>query len=118
MPDDAEQQVPAVPDTDDERAEREAEQAAEDAVREAAAAQVASQLVLPPGVSPSGDGAEETNEERTSIEEPAKVMRIGTMIKRLLDEVRESPLDEAARARLASIHERSLHELEDGLSPT
>ena len=50
------------------------------------------------------------------VEEPAKVMRIGTMIKQLLDEVRSSPLDDAARERLAEIHERSLHELEDGLS--
>ena len=51
------------------------------------------------------------------VEQPAKVMRIGTMIKQLLEEVRSAPLDEAARARLATIHERSLHELEDGLSP-
>ncbi|MEV7973704.1 bacterial proteasome activator family protein [Cellulomonas sp. NPDC089187] len=51
------------------------------------------------------------------IDQPAKVMRIGTMIKQLLDEVRSAPLDEAARARLAEVHERSLTELEDGLSP-
>ncbi|MCA5894533.1 bacterial proteasome activator family protein [Isoptericola sp. NEAU-Y5] len=51
------------------------------------------------------------------MEEPAKVMRIGSMIKRLLDEVRDAPLDDAARTRLAEIHERSLTELEDGLSP-
>jgi len=51
------------------------------------------------------------------VEQPAKVMRIGTMIKQLLDEVRSAPLDDAARARLAEIHERSLRELEAGLSP-
>ena len=51
------------------------------------------------------------------VEQPAKVMRIGTMIKQLLDEVRSAPLDDAARARLAEIHERSLNELEEGLSP-
>ena len=51
------------------------------------------------------------------IGQPAKVMRIGTMVKQLLDEVRSAPLDDAARGRLAEIHERSLHELEDGLSP-
>ena len=39
------------------------------------------------------------------------------MIKQLLEEVRDSPLDEAGRARLAAVHERSMHELEDGLSP-
>lgn len=51
------------------------------------------------------------------VAQPAKVMRIGTMVKQLLDEVRSAPLDDAARARLAEVHERSLHELEEGLSP-
>ena len=51
------------------------------------------------------------------VDEPAKVMRIGTMMKQLLDEVKSAPLDDAARARLAEIHERSLKELEDGLAP-
>jgi hypothetical protein len=51
------------------------------------------------------------------IGQPAKIMRIGTMIKQLLDEVRSAPLDDAARGRLAEVHERSLRELEDGLSP-
>ncbi|KQN88926.1 bacterial proteasome activator family protein [Arthrobacter sp. Leaf69] len=51
------------------------------------------------------------------VDEPAKVMRIGTMMKQLLDEVRTAPLDDAARARLAGIHERSIKELEDGLAP-
>jgi hypothetical protein len=51
------------------------------------------------------------------VAQPAKVMRIGTMVKQLLDEVRSAPLDEAARTRLAAIHERSVHELEEGLSP-
>ncbi len=57
------------------------------------------------------------DDDSSRIEEPAKVMRIGAMIKRLLDEVRDAPLDDAARTRLAAIHERSLAELEDGLSP-
>ncbi|MET1022043.1 MAG: bacterial proteasome activator family protein [Arthrobacter sp.] len=51
------------------------------------------------------------------VDEPAKVMRIGTMMKQLLDEVKSAPLDEAARVRLAEIHERSIQELEDGLAP-
>ncbi|MCB5293538.1 bacterial proteasome activator family protein [Arthrobacter sp. SO3] len=51
------------------------------------------------------------------VDEPAKVMRIGTMMKQLLDEVKSAPLDEAARVRLAEIHERSIKELEDGLAP-
>lgn len=59
--------------------------------------------------------------ERTNpadlVEEPAKVMRIGSMIKQLLEEVRNAPLDEAGRRRLADIHHRSLEELKDGLAP-
>lgn len=51
------------------------------------------------------------------VDEPAKVMRIGTMIRQLLEEVKGAPLDEAARERLAEIHERSIRELEDGLAP-
>jgi len=51
------------------------------------------------------------------VEQPAKVMRIGTMIKQLLEEVRSAPLDDASRARLREIHERSIIELEQGLAP-
>jgi hypothetical protein len=51
------------------------------------------------------------------VEQPAKVMRIGSMIKQLLEEVRAAPLDEAGRARLKEIHARSIAELEDGLAP-
>ncbi|WP_239651264.1 bacterial proteasome activator family protein, partial [Mycobacterium sp. UM_Kg27] len=51
------------------------------------------------------------------IEQPAKVMRIGTMIKQLLEEVRAAPLDDASRARLRGIHSASIRELEDGLAP-
>lgn len=51
------------------------------------------------------------------VEQPAKVMRIGSMIKQLLDEVRAAPLDEAGRQRLKEIHRRSIVELEDGLAP-
>jgi len=51
------------------------------------------------------------------IEQPAKVMRIGSMIRQLLEEVRASPLDEKSRVRLREIHERSVKELEDGLAP-
>jgi hypothetical protein len=51
------------------------------------------------------------------VEQPAKVMRIGTMIKQLLEEVRAAPLDEASRNRLREIHAKSIRELEDGLAP-
>ena len=51
------------------------------------------------------------------IEQPAKVMRIGSMIKQLLEEVRQAPLDEASRGRLREIYEESVRELSSGLSP-
>ena len=51
------------------------------------------------------------------VEQPAKVMRIGTMIKQLLEEVRAAPLDDASRNRLREIHATSIRELEDGLAP-
>lgn len=51
------------------------------------------------------------------VEQPAKVMRIGTMIKQLLEEVRAAPLDDASRDRLKEIHASSIHELQDALSP-
>lgn len=51
------------------------------------------------------------------VEQPAKVMRIGGMIRQLLEEVKAAPLDEASRARLREIHTSSIKELEDGLAP-
>jgi len=51
------------------------------------------------------------------VEQPAKVMRIGTMIKQLLEEVRAAPLDDASRSKLREIHKTSIRELEDGLAP-
>jgi Protein of unknown function (DUF2587) len=51
------------------------------------------------------------------VHQPAKVMRIGTMIKQLLEEVKSAPLDDASRNRLRDIHKTSIRELEDGLAP-
>lgn len=51
------------------------------------------------------------------VEQPAKVMRIGSMIRQLLEEVKAAPLDEASRSRLRDIHRQSIKELEDGLAP-
>ncbi|HEY3632954.1 MAG TPA: bacterial proteasome activator family protein [Jatrophihabitantaceae bacterium] len=62
----------------------------------------------------AGDDGDEIT---TMVEQPAKVMRIGTMIKQLLEEVRAAPLDEAGRQRLREIHDLSIHELEEGLAP-
>jgi hypothetical protein len=63
---------------------------------------------------PLPEGAEAVGD---MVEQPAKVMRIGTMIKQLLEEVRAAPLDDASRNRLREIHKRSIAELEDGLAP-
>ena len=51
------------------------------------------------------------------IEQPAKVMRIGSMVKQLLEEVRTAPLDDASRKRLREVHASSIAELSDGLAP-
>ncbi len=52
-----------------------------------------------------------------TVSEPGKVMRIGSMIKQLLEEVRQAPLDESSRARLSEIYETSIKELSTALSP-
>ncbi|GGP37114.1 bacterial proteasome activator [Saccharothrix coeruleofusca] len=66
----------------------------------------------------AASGGEDGGQDVTDlVEQPAKVMRIGTMIKQLLEEVRAAPLDEASRNRLKEIHKRSIDELEDGLAP-
>jgi hypothetical protein len=68
------------------------------------------------GEGPGGEG-DDGPSVADLVERPDKVMRIGSMIKQLLEEVRSAPLDEAGRARLRDIHVRSIHELEDGLAP-
>jgi hypothetical protein len=68
------------------------------------------------GAPPSEDD-DDSDDPGRLIEHPAKVMRIGSMIKQLLEEVRAAPLDEAGRTRLMEIHRRSITELEDGLAP-
>ncbi|MDL9937675.1 bacterial proteasome activator family protein [Gordonia sp. ABSL1-1] len=64
-----------------------------------------------------GKATEEQSSVADMVEQPAKVMRIGTMIKQLLEEVRAAPLDDASRVRLREIHQSSIRELEDGLAP-
>jgi hypothetical protein len=73
-------------------------------------------------VSPEGMGVAElrgaeVHDPADLVEHPGKVMRIASMIKQLLEEVRSAPLDDAGRTRLAEIHRRSIIELEDGLAP-
>jgi hypothetical protein len=73
--------------------------------------------ILVPAEGEPGDGRGAGTPLTELIEQPAKVMRIGSMIKGLLDEVRSAPLDDASRVRLRDIHRRSVKELEEGLAP-
>jgi hypothetical protein len=80
-------------------------------------------VVAPQAMAVEGVPAEESDEENPQpsvtemVEQPAKVMRIGNMIRQLLDEVKAAPLDEASRQRLRDIHSASVAELKDGLAP-
>jgi hypothetical protein len=78
-------------------------------------------VVGPNGIAVGGQGDAGNGETEKSItemvEQPAKVMRIGSMIRQLLEEVKSAPLDEKSRARLKEIHQNSIKELEDGLAP-
>jgi hypothetical protein len=64
-----------------------------------------------------GEGGGDGKSLTDLVEQPAKVMRIGTMIKQLLEEVRAAPLDDASRTKLRDVHRTSIAELEDGLAP-
>ncbi len=80
----------------------------------------ASVLAAAAAAQSSGDGDEDEGGERAItdlVEQPAKVMRIGSMIRQLLEEVKAAPLDEASRNRLKEIHRASIKELEAGLAP-
>ncbi|NYD43826.1 bacterial proteasome activator family protein [Nocardioides panaciterrulae] len=68
------------------------------------------------GEEADGDGEDE-RALTDLVEQPAKVMRIGSMIRQLLEEVKAAPLDEASRNRLKDIHQASIKELEAGLAP-
>jgi hypothetical protein len=75
---------------------------------------------LPAGLArDSGDSGDGEGERHITelVEQPAKVMRIGSMIRQLLEEVKAAPLDEASRNRLKEIHHASIKELEAGLAP-
>jgi hypothetical protein len=68
-------------------------------------------------VPPSEEGDDDLREITDLVEQPAKVMRIGSMIRQLLEEVKSAPLDDASRNRLKEIHRSSIKELESGLAP-
>jgi hypothetical protein len=71
----------------------------------------------PPSLVIVPDPDHQEAESGETVEQPAKVMRIGSMIKQLLDEVRQAPLDEATRGRLKEVYATSVKELAAGLSP-
>jgi hypothetical protein len=96
---------------------------ATDAEPSAASEAIAPDEILdsPGSVSGGGTGGGGDHEDAPtlteSVSEPAKVMRIGSMVKTLLEEVRQAPLDEKSRIRLREIHEQSIRDLSAGLSP-
>ncbi len=74
---------------------------------------------MPAGIASDTEGDPDDGERSPTdlVEQPAKVMRIGSMIRQLLEEVKAAPLDEASRQRLRDIHQASIKELEEGLAP-
>ena len=79
-------------------------------------------VVTPQAMAVEGPPRERTETEQPTsvtdmVEQPAMVMRIATMIRQLLEEVKSAPLDEASRQRLRSIHQASIAELKQGLAP-
>lgn len=65
----------------------------------------------------AADGGEGQRSVTDLVEQPAKVMRIGNMIRQLLDEVKAAPLDDSSRQRLGRIYTASIDELKEGLAP-
>ncbi|MBW8803214.1 MAG: bacterial proteasome activator family protein [Catenulisporales bacterium] len=78
---------------------------------------LAGRVIVVPAGGDDEDSGENPMNVAEMVEQPAKVMRIGSMIKQLLEEVRAAPLDEASRVRLREIHRSSIAELEKGLAP-
>ncbi len=73
------------------------------------------EVVDPPPAAPEEEQAAPVEGEVVS--QPAKLIRIASMVRNMLEEVRRAPLDDAGRNMLRQIHDKSLHELEDVLSP-
>ena len=107
--------------TGDEQGQGDTEAGATTEATEATEQQPTMVVIGPDGMAvsqgPAGEDGDDERHVTDLVEQPAKVMRIGGMIRQLLEEVKSSPLDEAARARLASIYESSIKELEQGLAP-
>ncbi|MEE8485619.1 MAG: proteasome activator [Acidimicrobiia bacterium] len=65
---------------------------------------------------PDSKHSDEIEDTRPHVSEPSKLIRIASMTRAMLEEVREAPLDEAGRQRLVSIYDQSIDELRDVLS--
>ena len=74
-------------------------------------------VLSPEPVEPTADGDDNLPTPSEAVQQPAKVMRIGAMIRQLLEEVRRAPLDDAGRARLAEVYATSVQELSAAVSP-
>lgn len=76
---------------------------------------VASETVTPEVVTqdaiPGGD-----DEQVLHVSEPSKLIRIASMTRAMLEEVREASLDDAGRQRLVAIYDQSIDELREVLS--
>jgi Protein of unknown function (DUF2587) len=96
-----------------------ADATSDDVVTQSDAPGGGAETVVSPDEVLDGASRDEAGEElqTESINEPAKVLRIGSMVKTLLDEVRSAPLDEKSRVRLREIYEQSIRDLSQVLSP-
>jgi hypothetical protein len=66
---------------------------------------------------PEGEGRDGSQPAQEQVTQPTKLIRIASMVRNMLEEVRRAPIDDAGRKALREIHERSIHELEGVLSP-
>ena len=58
-----------------------------------------------------------SGDQEESITQPAKLLRIASMVRELLEQTRQASLDEPGRKRLADVYSRAVGELSDVLSP-
>jgi hypothetical protein len=73
--------------------------------------------VVQPAPAPEGEGGDGSQPAQEQVTQPTKLIRIASMVRNMLEEVRRAPIDDAGRKALREIHERSIHELEGVLSP-
>jgi hypothetical protein len=71
---------------------------------------------LPP-IGTDGEAGTGGDDDGEQVTQPTKLIRIASMVRSMLDEVRRAPLDDAGRRRLREIHDRSIEELDSVLSP-